>query len=178
MKIGIAGAGGIGSNVAVSLVRSGIRQIKIVDFDRIEQSNLNRQFYFADQIGKMKIDSLVENLHRIAPTCIVETVASKITQDNIGKIFNDCSIIVEGLDNRQDKKMLLENLGPHKELVVSACGISGHATNRITTRTMGSCCIIGDFTTDCAQAKLYTHKVMLIAAMMSGRIIEYIEENQ
>ncbi len=45
MRIGIAGAGGLGSNVAVNLVRTGITSIKIVDFDEIEESNLNRQFY-------------------------------------------------------------------------------------------------------------------------------------
>lgn len=54
MKIGIAGAGGIGSNVAANLVRSGVTSLKIVDFDRVESSNLNRQFYFSDQIGCLK----------------------------------------------------------------------------------------------------------------------------
>ena len=62
MKIGIAGAGGIGSNVAACLVRSGVQQLKIVDFDSVDESNLNRQFYFHDQIGRPKVQALAENL--------------------------------------------------------------------------------------------------------------------
>ena len=177
MKIGIAGAGGIGSNVAVNLVRSGIGPLKIVDFDRVEQSNLNRQFYFADQVGEEKIAMLAHNLQRIDPASAPETVSCKVTRENISAIFNDCSIIVEGLDNRHDKKILLETLAPHTKLIVSACGIAGYTLHDITMRTIGNCSIVGDFTTDCREAKLYAHKVMHIAAMMSGRIIEYIEEN-
>ncbi len=73
MKIGIAGAGGIGSNVAVNLVRSSASALKIVDFDRVELSNLNRQFYFHDQIGRFKVEALAENLRRIRPECHLES---------------------------------------------------------------------------------------------------------
>ena len=66
MKIGIAGTGGIGSNVAMHLVRSGITNLKFGDFDRIEKSNLNRQFYFEEQIGKYKSETLKENLTKIS----------------------------------------------------------------------------------------------------------------
>ena len=62
MKIGIAGVGGIGSNVALNLVRSGVMQLKLIDFDRVEPGNLNRQFYFADQIGLFKVEALKINL--------------------------------------------------------------------------------------------------------------------
>ena len=66
MRIGIAGAGGIGSNVAMLLVRAGFTKFTIVDFDYLEQSNLNRQFYFEDQLGKSKVESLKINLERIS----------------------------------------------------------------------------------------------------------------
>ena len=68
MRIGIAGAGGLGSNVAVNLVRTGVKKLKIVDFDVVDESNLNRQFYFMDQVGRPKVEALRENLLRIRIT--------------------------------------------------------------------------------------------------------------
>ncbi len=78
MKIGIAGVGGIGSNVAVHLVRAGCTSLKLVDFDRVEHSNLNRQFYFIDQIGGYKVDMLRENLLRIVPEATIETAKLRL----------------------------------------------------------------------------------------------------
>ena len=76
MKIGIAGAGGLGSNVALNLVRSGIDAFRIVDFDCVEASNLNRQFYFRDQIGRPKVEALRENLQRIRPEVEVDAIVA------------------------------------------------------------------------------------------------------
>ena len=60
--IGIAGCGGLGSNCAIALARIGIGKLIIVDFDSIDKSNLNRQYYFIDQIGKPKVDALEYNI--------------------------------------------------------------------------------------------------------------------
>ena len=57
-SVGIAGVGGLGSNAAVALARAGIGRLVLVDFDKIEESNLDRQYYFTDQIGKIKVESL------------------------------------------------------------------------------------------------------------------------
>ena len=83
MKIGIAGAGGLGSNVAVHLVRSGISSLKICDFDVIENSNLNRQFYFKDQIGQNKVNALFENLKRINPSLNLQIIQRKFLKTGI-----------------------------------------------------------------------------------------------
>ena len=66
-KIGVAGLGGLGSNVLSHLVRAGIRRFVAADFDVVSASNLNRQFFFADQVGRKKTEALAENLRRIAP---------------------------------------------------------------------------------------------------------------
>lgn len=108
MKIGIAGAGGLGSNVAVHLVRSGISSLKICDFDVIENSNLNRQFYFKDQIGQNKVNALFENLKRINPSLNLQIIQRKLDNSNLENIYNDCDIIVEAFDKKEFKALLLE----------------------------------------------------------------------
>ncbi|MBT8340840.1 MAG: thiamine biosynthesis protein ThiF, partial [Desulfatitalea sp.] len=110
MKIGIAGAGGIGSNVAVHLIRSGLRRFKLVDDDRVETGNLNRQYYFHDQVGRVKVDALAENLLRIAPGAQIESVRLRLDQNNMARLFADCDVVVEGFDGRPQKKLLIEAL--------------------------------------------------------------------
>jgi sulfur carrier protein ThiS adenylyltransferase len=170
MNIGIAGVGGIGSNVAVNLVRSGIASLKIVDFDRVEPSNLNRQFYFHDQIGRLKVEALRENLQRIQPELRIKALAQRIDHTNYRTLFADCDLIVEGFDRQTDKKMLLETFGTDR-IVVSACGIAGSDVDTIRTQRLGACCIVGDFTTDCADAPLFAHKVAAVACRMSAFIL-------
>ena len=170
MKIGIAGVGGIGSNVAVNLVRSGIEALKIIDFDRVERSNLNRQFYFHDQIGRLKVEALRENLQRIRPDLRVEAIAQRIDNLNCQALFADCNLIVEGFDRQADKKMLVEQ-ARREQIVVAACGIAGCALNTIREQQLGNCFIIGDFVSDCAHAPLCAHKVLTVANHMTARIL-------
>ena len=171
MKIAIAGIGGIGSNVAVNLVRSGIDFLKIVDFDRVEPGNLNRQFYFQDQIGHLKVEALTENLQRIRPQLLVEALAVRIDAGNCREIFDGYDLIVEGFDRQADKKMLFERLGNSRP-VIGACGIAGSDLDRIKVRRLGQCCIVGDFATDCSTARLFMHKVATIANFMSQIILQ------
>jgi sulfur carrier protein ThiS adenylyltransferase len=170
MKIGIAGVGGIGSNVALNLIRSGVSWIKIVDYDRVEPSNLNRQFYFADQVGMLKVEALSVNLLRIAPHVKVEAVARQIDAENCGRIFANCDLIVEGFDDQAEKKMLFETFAGHS-IVVSASGIAGCDLATIRTRRLGNGYVVGDFTTDCARAPLFSHKVSTVANYMSEFIL-------
>lgn len=173
MKIGIAGVGGIGSNVAVNLVRSGITWLRLIDFDRVDRSNLNRQFYFHDQTGRLKVEALAENLRRINPDLTLECVCETVTNANCRQLLADCDIIVEGFDRQDLKKMLIEAL--HDRLVISACGIAGQSIAGIRTRRLGRCFVAGDFITDCAQAPLFAHKVITVANHMSQLILEHKE---
>lgn len=170
MKIGIAGVGGIGSNVAVNLVRGGIDWLRLVDFDRVEVSNLNRQFYFHDQIGRLKVEALAENLVRIRPRLQVETLTERITRENCRRLFAGCDLIVEGLDRATDKKMLFETLAGERPLV-SACGIAGADLAEIQVRRFGNCLVAGDFRTDCDQAPLFAHKVSTVANYLTEHIL-------
>jgi sulfur carrier protein ThiS adenylyltransferase len=106
-RVGIAGAGGLGSNCAASLVRSGIGTIVISDFDIVEEPNLNRQFYFADQVGMEKTKALKSNLERINPETRVIIHQIKLDPENIPSIFSSCDIIVEAFDLAEMKEMLI-----------------------------------------------------------------------
>lgn len=171
MRIGIAGVGGIGSNVAVNLVRSGVRTLTIADFDKVEASNLNRQFYFTNQVGCLKVDMLKENLLRIDPGVVVKLIAERLTAGNLASSFAGCDLIVEGFDKSEDKKMLLESFAGDTRSVVSASGIAGRAIDTISVRRLGNCFIVGDFVTDCRTALLYGHKVVAVAARMTEIIL-------
>jgi sulfur carrier protein ThiS adenylyltransferase len=106
-RVGIAGAGGLGSNCAVALTRTGIGSIVIADRDVIEPANLNRQYYFSDQIGMRKTDALKSNLLRINPDLEISAHYVLLDPHNTFSIFSDCDVIVEALDDAAMKEMLV-----------------------------------------------------------------------
>nr|WP_307774701.1 sulfur carrier protein ThiS adenylyltransferase ThiF [uncultured Cetobacterium sp.] len=172
MKIGVAGCGGIGSNVAMHLVRCGVKNFKLVDFDKIEKSNLNRQFFFEDQIGLYKCDTLCENLKRINPSISIETLNLKITENNILSIFDDCDIIIEAFDKKEYKVLLIESY--KNKNIVSANGIGGLSLNEVKTLKLKNLTIVGDFSTDIDTYKTYSTKVMYIATIMANNVLDII----
>ena len=174
MKIGIAGAGGIGSNVTLNLVRSGVKALRIVDFDCVEPSNLNRQFYFQDQIGRPKVEALRENLQRIRPDLEVEAIVVRVDESNCKSLFGDCDLVVEGFDKAAAKKMLMEALAGD-QLVVSASGVAGGSLDGIRWRRAGRAHIVGDFVSDCVDWPLFSHKVVTVANHMSAFILKEME---
>lgn len=125
VQIGIAGAGGLGSNCALFLVRSGFKKFRIVDFDVIEYSNLNRQFYFTAQVGRRKVQALRENLLRINPNLDIEVLTEKIQPDNVKELFAHCDAVVEALDRPEYKKMVIEAYLNSDKLLVAASGLAG-----------------------------------------------------
>lgn len=173
IKIGIAGCGGIGSNVACHLVRTGIDYLKFGDFDKIENSNLNRQFFFNHQIGLYKSKTLAENLLAINPKGTFEYEIIKFDRNNIKDFFEDCDIVVEAFDKKENKVMLIEELLPEKKIIVSASGIGHWDTDNITTKKMGkNLFIVGDFEKDADNYKTFSHKVGIVAALMAEIVLE------
>ena len=109
-RVGIAGAGGLGSNCAVALARSGVGTLVLSDFDIIEISNLNRQYYFSDQVGQLKTIALKENITRINPEVFVIVHQKRLDRVNIPEIFSGCDVIVEAFDRADMKEMLIETV--------------------------------------------------------------------
>ncbi|MEK6202230.1 MAG: sulfur carrier protein ThiS adenylyltransferase ThiF [Desulfobulbaceae bacterium] len=171
MKVGMAGVGGIGSNVAVNLVRAGCTSLKIVDFDKVEHSNLNRQFYFVDQIGEFKVDMLQENLLKIAPGAEIEALRLRLDSGNMAETFQDCDILVEGFDEEESKKLLIEMFVGRELPIISASGIAGVSIEGIEVRQLGNCTIVGDFQTDFKAAPLYSPKISVVSAMMADLVL-------
>lgn len=178
MKIGIAGVGGIGSNVARLLAQSGVEMIKIVDFDLVEASNLNRQFYTLSQVGQPKTTSLKTNLELILPEIKVEIVEKEINFGDSIEIFKDCPVVVEGFDNKILKKMIIEELAFKGTKIVSASGIAGPDLTGVKIKKMGNCHIIGDLISDQGNHALFPPKIALITAMMAGVVLECCQENE
>ena len=128
--VGIAGAGGLGSNCAAHLVRAGLKRLVIADFDVVSESNLNRQFFFRDQLGRKKVDALSENLRRIEPNLDLVLHDVRLTPVNAQPAFENCQIIVEALDSADAKSMLLGSLLPMGKPIVSASGLGTFARDR------------------------------------------------
>ena len=140
-SIGIAGLGGLGSNAAVSLARAGIGRLVLVDFDKVEENNLTRQYYFRDQIGKTKIEALKENIERINPVVKVDIYNQKLVKGSMDKLFKDVDVVIEALDSAEIKTTFIEEILmklPDKPLV-AASGVAGYGhSDRIKTKRAGN----------------------------------------
>lgn len=148
--VGIAGVGGLGSAIAIALARIGIGKLILADFDVVEPSNLNRQQYFIDQIGLLKVEALQENLQRINPYVDIEIHGLRLTPENIPDIFGSAHVMVEAFDAADQKAMLVETHCQYSDKpIVVATGLAGHMpSNTITTRKMGNqLVVVGDLVT-------------------------------
>jgi len=126
-KVGIAGCGGLGSNIAVCLVRSGFKDFELMDFDVVETKNLNRQYYFLDEVGLPKVDALTARLLKINPDLKIKKVNAKLSIENIISYFKDRDIVFEAFDNIPSKKLIMETWGNTEKLLIFGCGMAGIA---------------------------------------------------
>lgn len=177
VKVGLAGAGGIGSNCALNLVRSGFKNLKIVDFDCVEYSNLNRQFYFFHQIGAVKVEALKENLFRINPDLTLEISNEKIEEHNVGNIFSDCNIVVEAFDKVTYKKLLVEAYANSNKLLVAISGIAGWGnSDKIKIHKIkDNFYVVGDMSTEVSRENPpISPRVNIAAAKLADTILNYV----
>ena len=109
-KVAIAGLGGLGSNIAIGLARIGVGQLHLVDFDRVDLTNLNRQHYFIHHLGQYKTEALKKQILEINPYIRVSTDCLKITASNVATLFSDADIICEAFDVPENKAMLVNTV--------------------------------------------------------------------
>lgn len=178
-KTAVCGLGGLGSNIALCLVRAGVGQIRIIDFDRVDISNINRQQYFLEQIGQYKTDALYENLKKINPYCEIVKTTVRLTEENIPEILADDDIICEAFDDAEAKAELvncvLERF-PEKYLI-AASGMAGlSSANAIRTRQITKRFYLsGDGESDISHGiGLVSSRVMVCAAHQAHKIIQII----
>ena len=145
--VGIAGLGGLGSNAAISFARSGIDKLVLVDFDKVEEKNLDRQYYFLDQIGKSKVEALKENIKKINPEVKLETYNLKLEKGSMEKPFLDVDVVIEALDDARTKADFIEEimLKLPDTPVVGASGVAGYGhSDRIVTKRCGKLYMVYD----------------------------------
>ncbi|MCK5133500.1 MAG: sulfur carrier protein ThiS adenylyltransferase ThiF [Candidatus Sabulitectum sp.] len=176
IRIGIAGAGGLGSNCAFNLVRAGFRKLVIADFDVVSPSNLNRQFFFLDQVGMAKVEALEVNLKRINPDIEVKTYNGKVTCSNATEIFSSCEIVAEAFDRVDQKTMLVGSILKTGKFVVAGSGLGGYGeSDQIKTFKIGrNLVVVGDLNSDVISNPPVSPRVNVAAAKQADVILERV----
>ena len=177
-KVCILGLGGLGSNVAVLLARSGIGYLKLIDFDVVEASNLNRQQYRISHIGIKKTEAIKTIIKEINPFVEIDTLDIKVDRENILSIVEDIEIVVEAFDRAETKAMAIEELLTNKnKIVISASGMAGlgSANEIITRKVRDNFYLIGDNYSDYEEySGIMSTRVMLCAAHQANMVLRLI----
>lgn len=177
-KVGIAGCGGLGSNCAVALARIGIGKLVIVDFDVIEESNLNRQHYYTDQIGQKKVFTLEENLFYINPNVKIEPHDVKLDPKKVVSIFKGCDVIIEAFDSAAMKQMIIEIVVAElpKIPLIAGMGMAGYGDNEsLITKQYGNLFLCGDMKTEISEdIPPLAPRVGIVAYMQANKAVEIL----
>ncbi|PSM51499.1 ThiS adenylyltransferase [Campylobacter blaseri] len=177
-KVAILGLGGLGSNVSVMLTRLGVGSLVLVDFDRVEISNLNRQNYNKTHIGALKTEALSRQLKDINPFLEIKTLNLKLNSENLEQILKDETIICEAFDNANLKAILMQyaQKNPNKFFVFGN-GMGGFESGNLmkTTKFGKNCYICGDFKSDFKNG-IMAPRVMICAALQANVILRLILE--
>ena len=180
--VAICGLGGLGSNIAIALARAGVGRLILIDFDRVDITNLHRQQYKASQIGLYKTEALAENLKEIAPYISLELHTERITEENAKAILSDADILCEAFDSAEAKAMLTEIVltEMRDKYLVAASGMAGlYDANRIKTRKVTSkFYLCGDEKSDVANGiGLVSSRVMICAAHQAHTVLRILANN-
>lgn len=140
-RVAIAGLGGLGSNIAVALARTGVGHLHLIDFDEVEPSNLNRQQYKIKHLGMLKTEALKSEIQEINPYIQVHTDTVRVTEENLQELFSEDDIICEAFDKPEAKALLVNGILEHfpEKYIVAASGMAGYtSSNDIVTRKIAS----------------------------------------
>ena len=181
-QVAVAGLGGLGSNVAVSLARIGVGHLHLIDFDRVDLSNLNRQQYGIRHLGLNKTEALKQVIEEINPYLDIKTDCIRVEESNVKQLFCQDRIICEAFDVPENKAMLVNGVLEHfpEKLLVAASGMAGFGeSNRIRTRqVMQHFYLCGDETTGAGDGiGLMAPRVALCAAHQANLITRLILES-
>ena len=177
--VAVCGLGGLGSNIAINLARAGVGKLILIDFDKVDVTNLHRQQYKASQVGMYKTEALLSNLLEIAPYIRTEIHTVKIDEDNAKMLLEGADIVCEAFDNAQCKAMLVNLVSeemPEKYLV-AASGMAGFGSpNSIKTRRITNhFYLCGDGTSDVSDdIGLVSSRVMICAAHQAHTVLRIL----
>jgi sulfur carrier protein ThiS adenylyltransferase len=171
--VAVAGCGGLGSNAAVALTRAGIGRLILIDHDVVEPSNLNRQHFFLDDLGKPKVEALAASLRRIQPGIDLDLRPHRLAPADVAGL-GAADLLLEAFDRAESKRWLLEAwcAAFPERWVVGASGLSGLGrTEALTVRRSGRIIMCGDFDSDMADG-LCAPRVAMVAAMQANVAVE------
>jgi sulfur carrier protein ThiS adenylyltransferase len=178
--VGIAGLGGLGSNIAMALARAGVGRLVLVDFDEVEKSNLNRQAYTVDQVGLRKTDALMQNIGRANPDVNVTAICHRLEPGNMMAAFSGVDVLIEALDEAAVKAALIEEASARfpKLPVIAASGVAGiRGAERVRVIRSGNLSIVqDDLAMSCHEAAVLAPKVGLFAHMQACLALEKLLE--
>ena len=170
-RVAVVGLGGLGSNIAIMLTRMGVGYLHLIDFDRVDVSNLHRQQYFVEQVGFLKTEALASTLCKINPYINLKLSCLKLDEHNLADLLKDETIICEELDKAETKAMLVNGvLGNFTDkIIIAASGMAGlDDGNLIQARRISkNLYLCGDGVSDCESESLYAARVALCAAQQA-----------
>jgi sulfur carrier protein ThiS adenylyltransferase len=165
----------------MALARAGIGHLVIVDFDVVARENLDRQYYFIDQVGQKKIQALQENLRKVNPDIIVEAHDLRLGPDEVVRVFKDCRVIIEAFDRADMKLMIIETVTerfPDKFIIVGS-GLAGYGgNNALRTRRLGNLFICGDETSEVSEElPPLAPRVGVVACLEANQALEIVMDD-
>lgn len=177
--VAIAGLGGLGSNIAVMLARSGVGHLLLIDFDSVDVTNLNRQVYMIPHVGMKKTEALKTILEQINPYLDYEFKSVKVTPEMVKDLFSAYPIVCEAFDKPDQKAMLVGELLSQFEdtVVVSGNGMAGYqdANEIVTKQKLRRLYVCGDEHTDVLDGiGLMAPRVTVCAAHQANKVIQII----
>lgn len=178
-RVAVCGLGGLGSNIAIALARAGVGHLHLIDFDRVDLTNLNRQQYAVGQLGQYKTDALRETLSLVSPYCDVTCDTVRVTDENLPDLLKAEDYICEAFDRAEAKAMLVSGVLEHfpEKYLVAASGLAGlGSANTIQTRRVSQrFYLCGDGTSDSSVGLgLVASRVLVCAAHEANMILRLI----
>lgn len=178
-RVAVCGLGGLGSNIAIALARAGVGHLHLIDFDRVDLTNLNRQQYAVGQLGQYKTDALRETLSLISPYCDVTCDTIQVTEETLPDLLRNEDYICEAFDRAEAKAMLVSGVLEHfpEKYLVAGSGLAGlGSANTIQTRRVSQrFYLCGDGTSDSSVGLgLVASRVLVCAAHEANMILRLI----
>lgn len=178
-RVAVCGLGGLGSNIAIALARAGVGHLHLIDFDRVDLTNLNRQQYAVGQLGQYKTNALRETLSLVSPYCDVTCDTVRVTEENLPDLLKTEDYICEAFDRAEAKAMLVSGVLEHfpEKYLVAGSGLAGlGSANTIQTRRVSQrFYLCGDGTSDSSVGLgLVASRVLVCAAHEANMILRLI----
>ena len=170
-RVAVVGLGGLGSNIAILLARMGISHLHLIDFDKVDVSNLHRQQYFVEQVGLCKTEALASTLRKINPYIELKLSCVKLDEGNLVNLLKEETIICEALDKAETKALLVNEVLERftDKIILAASGMAGLGEGNLiqARRISKNLYLCGDEVSDCNAESLYAARVALCAAQQA-----------